>query len=156
MAPKGFTGKIHGKPPDWWTNGNKWSVCIWQHFYSRTVWFTMKIVGLTPAKSCSQVRPGASSSDSLTSAKPDSEREELWSFTASWAFQWATLAVAPLFFKRQLRTCFDDREVRLCITLSFWWVYSFILFCLHPLWYCNVNQGQVSSMWLSSFMCHFS
>lgn len=41
--------------------------------YSRSVCLVMEIVGLTLVKLCSQVRPGASGSDSLTSTKSDSE-----------------------------------------------------------------------------------
>lgn len=50
-------------------------VCVFgsAHIYSRSVCLAMETVGLTLVKLCSQVRPGASRSDSLTSAKPDSE-----------------------------------------------------------------------------------
>lgn len=49
----------------------------------------------------SQVSAGASGGDSLTSTKPrlPSTLREMCPFTASQAFQWATLAVAPLFFQ---------------------------------------------------------
>lgn len=43
------------------------------HIYSTSVSLAVEIVGLTLVKLCSQVRPGASTGDDLTSTKPDTE-----------------------------------------------------------------------------------
>lgn len=68
---------------------------------------------------------GASGSDRLTSTKPRllSKLWEMCPFTASRAFQWATLGCcATVFPDRQLRTCFDGGDpAGPHIDLSAWW-----------------------------------